>query len=212
MKLFTYVINGTPVNELNSYLIADLNGYSPYLTSTASSIDGYVDISSMENWDLSNTLDWSRRRDEISPLFYAEAGAQLQNFAGMSIAKKLLACKYFLIPYNVRIQIISDSQDLINWDYLLKRTKESRESCVEAMRIKVGQYMRLGVISLAQTQDFYKQVYQLVIWFNESNAPDFKQWLSNEAGSPYENAGFAQMLYYIEAMKTDLIDIYNGNY
>lgn len=50
-------------------------------------------------------IDWARRRDALSPLFYAEAGAQLQNFAGMSIHKKLIGCVFFFIPYNVRTQI-----------------------------------------------------------------------------------------------------------
>ncbi len=150
--------------------------------------------------------------DEILPLFYAESGSQLENFTGMSIEKKMIGCKYFLIPYNIRMMLISDQQDMINWDFLLKQTKLSRESCVEAMRIKVGQYMRLGTLTLEQTQDFYTNVYQYIIWFNEANKPDFKQWLFNEVGSPYENNGFAQMPYFSEQMRDDLLDIYNGNY
>lgn len=212
MKLFAYIINGTPVNNLNSYLIDDLNGNKPYVSSTHSSLDGYQDISSIENWDSSTLLDWSRRRDEILPLFYAESGNQLQNFAGMSIEKKLIGCKYFLLPYNIRTTIISDEQDSINWDFLLKMTKISREECVEAMRVKVGQYMRLGTLTLEETQDFYTRVYQMIIWFDEANKPDFKQWLFNEVGSPYENNGFAQMTYYSESIKNDLMDIYNGSY
>lgn len=212
MKLFAYIINGTPVNNLNSYLIDDLNGNKPYVSSTHSSLDGYQDISSIENWDSSTLLDWSRRRDEILPLFYAESGNQLQNFAGMSIEKKLIGCKYFLLPYNIRTTIISDEQDSINWDFLLKMTKISREECVEAMRVKVGQYMRLGTLTLEETQDFYTRVYQMIIWFDGANKPDFKQWLFNEVGSPYENNGFAQMTYYSESIKNDLMDIYNGSY
>lgn len=212
MKLFAYIINGTPVNNLNSYLIDDLNGNKPYVSSTHSSLDGYQDISSIENWDSSTLLDWSRRRDEILPLFYAESGNQLQNFADMSIEKKLIGCKYFLLPYNIRTTIISDEQDSINWDFLLKMTKISREECVEAMRVKVGQYMRLGTLTLEETQDFYTRVYQMIIWFDGANKPDFKQWLFNEVGSPYENNGFAQMTYYSESIKNDLMDIYNGSY
>jgi len=157
-------------------------------------------------------IDWARRRDVLIPHFYAEAGAQLQNFASLSNIKKLNACVFFLIPYQVRLQIISDAQDAINWDFLLTKTKESRMACVEAMRIKVGQYMRLGTITLAETQDFYTSVYQLIIWFDQTNKPDFKQWISNEVGSPYELNGFAQKPYYTEQIKDDLMEIYNGNY
>ncbi len=157
-------------------------------------------------------IDWARRRDVLIPHFYAEAGAQLQNFASLSNIKKLNACVFFLVPYQVRTQIISDAQDAINWDFLLTKTKESRMSCVEAMRIKVGQYMRLGIITLEQTQDFYTSVYQLIIWFDQTNKPDFKQWISNEVGSPYELNGFAQKPYYTEQIKDDLMEIYNGKY
>ena len=72
--------------------------------------------------------------------------------------------------------------------------------------------MRLGSITLAQTQDFYTHVYEFIIWFNQAKKPDFKQWLTNEVGSPYENNGFAQTAYYSVQMKDDLMLIYNGNY
>jgi len=212
MKLFTYIINGTPLNEMNSYLIDELNGNQPYLASTYSSIDGYQDISSIENWDKSTLMDWSRRRDEILPLFYAESGAQLQNFAGLSIEKKIIGCKYFLIPYNIRTMLISDEQDAINWSYLLERTKESRMLCVESMRLRTGQYMRTNQLTLEQTQLFYKDVFEYINWFEDANAPDFKQWLTNEVGSPYENSGFEQASYYIPQLEIDLMNIYNGDY
>lgn len=173
---------------------------------------GYEDITSMITWDASNHLDWSRRRDEISTLFYAEAGAQLQNFANMSAAKKLLACKYFLIPYNIRLQIISEETDMEHWAELLQYTKESRQTCVEAMRKHVGQYIRTGDLTLAQTQAFFKDVRVHIQLFNDTNAPDFKQWLTNEVGSPYENDGFAQKSYFSSGLLAELLDIYNGNY
>lgn len=162
--------------------------------------------------DVYNPLDWARRRDVLLPFFYAEAGSQLENFAGMSNQKKLNACIFFMVPYSVRLQIISDAQDAKNWDFLLTMTKQSREACVEAMRIKVGQYMRLGTISLAETQDFYTHVAELIMWFNDTNKPDFKQWLTSEVGSPYENTGFASQTYYNVDIKNDLMNIYNGNY
>lgn len=157
-------------------------------------------------------LDWSRRRDTLLPHFYAEAGAQLQNFAGLVMSKKLNACCFFIIPYSIRIQVITDTNDAKNWDFLLTKTKESRISCVEAMRVKVGQYMRVGTITLTQTQDFYTQVYEKIFLFNNTNKPDLKMWITNEIGSVYENAGFAQMTYYNVDIKNDLMSIYNGNY
>ena len=182
------------------------------LFSTTITDSNYEDYSSMEHWDASNFLDWSRRRDEIAALFYAEAGAQLQNFAGMSTAKKILACKYFLIPYNIRLQIVDNETDMENWATLLEYTKQSRQACIEAMRKHVGQYIRTGDLSLAETQSFFKDVRVHIQLFNDTNAPDFKQWLTNEVGSPYENDGFAQKSYFSSGLLAELLDIYNGNY
>ena len=159
-----------------------------------------------------NGMDWSRRRDLLNPIFYANAGLSLQNFAGLSTRFKMIGCIYFFAPYSVRMSVISDSQDFTNWQYLLKATKQSREDCVEAMRLKVGQYLRTGALTLPQTQDFYKQVVYYLQLFVDSNAPDFKQWLFNIVGSPYENTGFAQTAYYSSQMANDLLDIYNGKY
>lgn len=157
-------------------------------------------------------LDWARRRDVILPQFYAEVGNQLQNFSSLSMNKKLRACDFFLVPYEVRTMLISDEKDSKNWEFLLKRTKESRKECIESMRLRTGEYMRTGQLTLLQTQLFYKDVFEYINWFEDANAPDFKQWLTNEVGSPYENNGFEQASYYTLQLKTDLMSIYNGNY
>ena len=172
----------------------------------------YEDISTMEAWDKSNLLDWYRRRTEISTLFYAEAGAGLETFAGMSTERKLLSCKYFLIPYATRMLLITDDEDEAAWDLLLHEAADSRDKCIEAMRIKTGQYMRIGTLTLTETQEFFKDVSHMIEWYVKSNSPDFKQWLTNEVGSAYENAGFADATYYISQVKDDLVDIYNGSY
>lgn len=174
----------------------------------------YEDVSSIENWDIVNKLDWARRRDEISPLFYAVSGATMSNYGNLSSDQKLIGAKYFLVPYSLRVTngIVTDEEDMNNWNLLLSRSKESRIKCVEAMRVHVGQYIRTGVLTLQQTQEFFRDVFQLINWFNEANLPDFKQWITNEVGSAYENAGFADATYYSVELRDELMEIYNGKY
>src|ERR1035437_9669692 len=173
MILSAFLIDGKAVGiELNSW-----DGNIIPFKAEDNLSDGYADISSIENWDRFTVLDWSRRRDEISILFYIEAGTQLQNFTGISTVKKIIACKYFLIPYSIRIKVVGDTQDAINWSYLLAQTKISRIDCIEAMRVQTGQYMRTGFLTLSQTQQFYKDVFNMVRWFEDANVPDFKSWL-----------------------------------
>jgi hypothetical protein len=171
----------------------------------------YEDISSMENWDFVDVLDWSRRRDQINPLFYAIANANLTTYGNLTDAQKLIGAKYFFVPYSLRVSngIVTEQQDLDNWYLLLNETKESRLSCIEAMRKHVGQYIRTSLLTLAQTQSFYKDLYQYIDWFQQANAPDFKQWIFGLV--PYAGI-FASKDYYSTNLQNELIDIYNGNY
>lgn len=173
-------------------------------------VDFLDKTSDIIEWDKSDgVLDWSRRRDIISPLFYSEAGVQLENFSSMSNEIKLLGCKYFLIPYSLRIQLITDSEDKNNWDFLLSETKKSRIECVEAMRIYTGQLIRTGDLSLSQTQSFYTDVHPYVTTFKEANCSEFKMWLFGS--TPFENV-FSSKDYYTVDIQNKLISIYNGDY
>jgi hypothetical protein len=108
--------------------------------------------------------------------------------------------------------IVTDAEDLTNWQNLLIETKLSREGCVEAMRRTTGQYIRTGLLTLVQTQGFFKDVSVFVDWFERANCPDLKLWITSEVGSAYENKGFASKSYYNESLKNELMNIYNGAY
>jgi hypothetical protein len=209
MLLTAYLINGQAVGvDLPSWEDSDLNGNPPFKAELTVSA-GYTDISSMENWNKNWVRDWSRCRDEVNPLFYAAAGPNLENFANLPMDQKLMGCTYFFIPYAMRVQLITDAEDLENWKYLLRMTKVSRISCIEAMREYTGSYIRTGLLTIAQTQTFFEDVADFVDWFNEANSPNLKQWLNDEA--PYVGV-FAGKSYYSAALQTGLMSIYNGNY
>jgi hypothetical protein len=209
MLLTAYLINGQTVGvDLPSWNDSDLNGNPPFKAEATVSA-GYADISSMENWSKNWVLDWSRCRDEFKPLFYAAAGQNLQNFANLPMDQKLLACTYFCIPYAMRLQLVSEAEDLASWNYLLEKTKESRTTCVEAMRKFTGSYIRTEALTLALTQQFFEDVATFVDWFNEANNPNLKQWINDEA--PYVGV-FAGKPYYSAGLQTGLMSVYNGNY
>jgi hypothetical protein len=218
MILTTLQINGQTIGvDLMGWTDDCLSGNTPFvvLFNSGDTIpNGYIDISSIENWDSIPVLDWSRRRDAISNLTYSIAGTGLTNYLSLTNKQRIIAAKYFLVPYQLRVNIgiFTDAQDKDNWKYLLQQTKQSREDCVEAMRLQVGEYIRTGTMTLAQTQQFYKDIYSFVIWFEQSNLPDLKQWISNEVGSPYETNGFVQTSYFNSTLRDQLMAIYNGNY
>lgn len=168
----------------------------------------------IEEWDVSELMDWSRRRDEINPLFYAIVGYNLSTYNNLTTEQKIIGAKYFLVPYSLRVGngIFTDLEDKENWLFLLIKTKESRVNCVEAMRLFIGEKLRIGEINLVNTQKFIKDVFELIKWFNESNAPDFKQWIINEIGSKYEFKGFKNTSYWSQEIQDGLMNIYNGEY
>jgi hypothetical protein len=197
-------------------LLIEDNQEIPAIVYQEDTIEGYTDCTDdMLSWDSSiHILDWSRRRDNIAVAFYSIASSNLSTYGNLTAPQKLIGAKYFLVPYSLRVTngIVTEDEDLINWAYLLEQTKISRKDCVEAMRKHVGQYIRVGTLTLAHTQLFFKDVVDYINWFEQSNAPDFKQWITNEVGSAYENAGFAETSYYNATLKDELLDIYNGNY
>lgn len=161
-------------------------------------------------WDNAiSIMDWSRRRDMIKPLFYAEAGMSLENFSSLSVEKKIIGCTYFFIPQSVRLLIISAEQDKVNGEYLLSITKKSRVDCFEAMRRYVGGVYLAGDLTLVQTQEFFGDIQEFERGFIQANNPSFRNWIFGE--TPYEGV-FEGKAYYSEEIQEALISIYNGEY
>lgn len=174
----------------------------------------FTDMSNnMLEWDKARyIMDWSRRRDMISPLFYAEAGLSLENFTSLSLEKKLIGCRYFLIPYALRTSIVSEEEDYENGQFLLSQTKLSRINCVEAMRQHVWNgYVRKGLITLAQSQEMLDDIDSdnKIDKFEDANNSLFKKWIFGL--DPYVGV-FASKSYYSVELQNKLIEIYNGDY
>jgi hypothetical protein len=164
-------------------------------------------------------LDFDRYRYEMKAPFYALAGSQLENWPALSEEIKLIGIEMFFVPYGLRIPYVGDEIDANNWEKILTLTQGTptelyigRARTFDMMRICVAHKVRKEIMSMTDSQQMLKDVGQIVDWYIRVNAPDFKQWLTNEVGSPYENNGFAQKTYYSVALKDELYSIYNGNY
>lgn len=168
----------------------------------------------MEEWDVSLLLDWSRRRDKIKPLFYNLAGSRLVNYESLTLTEKLIGAKYFLVGYALRVGngLVTPEQDKINSDILAEKTKQSRIACSEAMRVFICDSMFKEFISLTNTQKFLRDVVLIRNLFIDSNDPSFRQWLTSERGSDYEFKGFKFSSYWSQFLEDGLINIYNGAY
>lgn len=115
MKLGSLIIDEESFDENKSYQQGQITLPVYQIKDTLDS--DYEDVSSIESWDTSILLDWSRRRDEIIPLFYAKAGYDLSNYSSLTSEEKLLGAKYFLVPYGLRVTngIVTENEDKTNW-------------------------------------------------------------------------------------------------
>jgi hypothetical protein len=166
----------------------------------------------IQEWDISELLDWSRRRNKIKALVYAITQSDLSSYESLTSEEKEIAARYIVVPINLRVEngIVTDAEDAHNWRIVLEKTKESRIACTEKMRLYVGESMRPGKISLTNTQAFFADVLRLINMFNETNNPSFKRWLTNSG--EYEFKGFKNTSYWSQEMEDGLLDIYNGNF
>lgn len=183
---------------------------------------GFIDrTNDLVYWDKygKNVLDLDRYRYEMKTPFYALAGTQLENWASLSSEIKEIAARMFFIPYSLRLTIVSEQQDYDNWETIIDKTQGTpteiyvgRAKTFDVMRKHVAHMARKELMTMTNSQQMLKDVGQMADWFIRANDPAFKQWITNEVGSPYENNGFAQTPYYSLGLKEDLYDIYNGNY
>lgn len=164
--------------------------------------------------------DFNFVRNKILTLVVSIVQPNYSLWNNLTLDQKKIACKFVVAPYALRVPtIFTDEEDKEHWRKVLELTQgqpisvmQGRARIFQEMRIYVGEYLRTDQITLANTQDFYKSVYNLANWFVNSNSPDFKWWINNEVGTPYENDGFAQKSYYSQAIKDGLNTIYSGDY
>ena len=206
--------NGTSIPGMPMYVIGN----------THSVPDGYEDISTADNWDKYGYkfLDYLFYRDEINNILFLEANPNYPtiNFSGwfsMSLAHRKLMGKYVLAPYQLRLTVQTEQEDKDYWFDLLEVSQGTgsnkytgRALIVEKMRRAVADHVRKEELTMGQTQQFFKDVDPMLSWYISTAAPDFKWWLTNAAGTPYENDGFEQKSYWSEDLEIDLTSIYNG--
>ena len=188
---------------------------------------GYTEKTSIEDWYKYggevlgaffgfNYLTW---RNKILNLVVGIVNPDYSNWIGLNADQKAIAIELILAPYALRVPAISDEADQKNWIELIITSQgapvwkyDGRSKVVEEMREAVAEELRVETITKAEVDLFYSDTFDFLQYFIASNSIAFKQWLTNEVGSPYENDGFAQKTYYSIARKDYLLSIYQGNY
>lgn len=167
-----------------------------------------------------DAIGYKRARDLIKVVVATET-AMYTTWGTYASNKQDIAAKWFAAPYALRIALInwSEEQDAKEWEVLLEKTKgvkisdlDGRSLIVEKMRRKASHELRKETMTKSNLDDFWQSTEKIFREYIDSNSPKFKQWLTNEVGSDYENAGFEEKSYYSQQLEDDLIAIYNGQF
>ena len=128
-----------------------------------------------------------------------------------------IGTKYHVLPYSVRVGSsfpyqVTDEIDSKNWYELLDLSKEGRSLIVEKMRKETGELMRIGSITLTQTQNFFRDVFLMLEYYINASDPEFKVFLKSldEGGYDYTETGFASKDYYTVELYNILLATYMG--
>jgi len=188
---------------------------------------GYTEGTSIEDWFkfARNSLgaffgfNFFTWRNKIQELVIAIVNSDFSNWNGLSPEEKEIASELILAPYSLRTGVISDEVDKRNWKNLVIVSQGTlvdditgRSKIVEIMRETVSDELRKETMTKTDTDSFFTDVSAMLDTFIGANTPDFKQWLTNEVGSPYELDGFEQKSYFSQAREDYLLDIYNGQF
>ncbi len=164
-------------------------------------------------------LQWMHVRRKIQSLVVGIVNPDYSNWGGLTQAQKDIAINLILAPYALRVPAVTDEEDSENWVNLVKNTRGISGKCaggrayvIELMRERVSDNLRVELWSHTTADAFYYDTSTHITAYEFANTPDLIQWLTNAAGSPYENDGFAQKSYYSDGLKDDLVNIYYGFY
>lgn len=157
-------------------------------------------------------FDFKRVRDKLIPLIIAAVYPDFSNWSNVSSEIRTIAAKWIIAPYSLRLTVHSEDQDLIYFSEMYEKSKTGRKLIADKMAEHVAvNYYRIGLITETQAAAFTLDAEALIYQYLEFSSSSFRQWLTNAAGTIYENDGFAQKDYYSINLKAELLDIYNGN-
>lgn len=141
----------------------------------------------------------------------------------LSLDEKKLAVKYWVMQ-NPMDRIgseewqVSDAQDSLNVQDLLLKSKIARSLIIELIREKIGDHMRLGNISLEQTQRFFRIAALWVDDYINTSDPIFKAYMTSDSVTVdgvtdnFTGSGFIEETFSTQDILDDCMDIYNGTH
>ena len=193
------------------YTSADLSATHDDMSGDITSIDLY--------WKTELQMMHARRL--IKSAVVAVAGSDYSTWGNLSSDEQKIASKWICAPYALRVPThYTDAEDKENWKRVIQHNQgwtfpdviEGRACVIEKMREHTADQLRVENWTYADSNDFLKEVIDFMMTYIFGEDQRLIQWITNEVGSAYENAGFAQKTYFSTTLRDELVDIYNEYY
>jgi hypothetical protein len=163
-------------------------------------------------------LFWIYNRIDFIKFKVSTATNLVPAWADLPDADKKEMVRYFTYPADFTQEQIDElftaEQQKYNWNNLVEFAAQERQVRVDKAREKITFAMGQEEINDLENSTCYNEINgNLADRFIFGNRTFLIQWILNSAGTPYENAGFAQKNYYSVERKNLLVDVLvNGNY
>ena len=111
LNIFAYNVSGQTVGiDTSVWDELDLNGNSPFITSASTTLSGYSNISSIQNWDEfgnSAGLRHCKIRSEIKDIYDANTGT---TWSAYTVDDQKVLSKYFLVDKSLRDEVLTNEE------------------------------------------------------------------------------------------------------
>jgi len=111
MNIFAYNISGQTLGvDLVSWNDSELGENSPFMTSASTTLDGYSNITSIENWDEfgdSAGYRHCKTRKEIKEIYDTQTGT---TWSAYTLSDQKILSKYFIVDKDKRDEVYTDEE------------------------------------------------------------------------------------------------------
>jgi hypothetical protein len=208
MKLQAYILNGKPLSDYSGWQSSEVFG-PPFIVDNIIK-DGYMDVSSIINWDSygERLKDFNYIRDRIK--FFVDT----IGFQNLSYDEKYIAAKYFLVSKSDRDSVISEQDQKYYWDDLVTKSQNSRFNRWENAKRYISY-----VLTPINSSDLAKSTSELcndyinynIITKTKDGISGLFDYLKGEGD--YMGLGYPTKSYWTQQDQDKLMDILeNGNY
>jgi hypothetical protein len=208
MKLYTYILNGKPLTEYNSWSYGDVFGPAFLIGDQLPS--GYLDVSSILNWDTyGNKLkDFNYVKDRIKEL------TDQIGFGNLTTGEKIISAKYFVVNKTDRDSVLTEDEQYEYWKILIIESQKSR-----FLRWEEAKKYISYKLSPINSSDLAKSTSELcndyinynIITKSKDGISGLFDYLKGEGD--YVSNGYPSKSYWTQIDQDKLMDILNnGNY